>query len=96
MVLGSQGPGRVGRRRFFLTVGRVPDQRSKKQGAINYFRANPQVFVLLVICVVLGLGTFIAVLVALALSGSGQTTGYPSGAIVSLRAALGLLHLAVG
>ena len=28
------------------------------------FRANPQAFVLLVICVVLGLGTFVAVLIA--------------------------------
>ena len=35
----------------------------------KYFRANPQVFVLFVICVVLGLGTFIAVLIALAQAG---------------------------
>ena len=31
----------------------------------KYFRANPQVFVLFLVCVVLGLGTFIAVLIAL-------------------------------
>ncbi len=36
----------------------------------KFFRANPQVFVLLLICVVLGLGTFIAVLVALVQSGT--------------------------
>ncbi len=35
----------------------------------KYFRANPQVFVLFLVCVVLGLGTFIAVLVALVQSG---------------------------
>ena len=36
------------------------------QGVIKFLRANPQALVLLVICVVLGLGTFIAVLIALA------------------------------
>jgi hypothetical protein len=54
-----------------------------------YFRANPQVFVLLVICVVLGLGTFIAVLVALATSGSTRTNGEPSGAILALQMLFG-------
>jgi hypothetical protein len=64
------------------------------QGVIKYFRANPQALVLLVICVVLGLGTFIAVLVALASSPGGQTTGDPEGvilgahALTTLRAAL--------
>ncbi len=53
-----------------------------------YFRANPQVLVLLVICIVLGLGTFLAVLVALATSGSDQTTGEPSGAILGLHATI--------
>jgi hypothetical protein len=47
----------------------------------KYFRANPQVFVLFVICVVLGLGTFIAVLIAIAQSGNGTPTGEPSGVI---------------
>ena len=37
---------------------------------VNYFRANPQVFVLFMVCLVLGLGTFIAVLVALVQSGN--------------------------
>jgi hypothetical protein len=58
------------------------------QGVIRYFRANPQVFVLLVICVVLGLGTFIAVLVALATAPSDQTTGEPSGLIIGTHAVL--------
>jgi hypothetical protein len=52
----------------------------------RFLRANPQAFVLLVICVVLGLGTFIAVLIAIAQSGGG-TPVYPSG-LVSLAAPL--------
>jgi hypothetical protein len=53
-----------------------------------YFRANPQVFVLLVICLVLGLGTFLAVLFGLVTAGSDQTTGEPSGAILGVHAIL--------
>ena len=58
------------------------------RGLADYFKANPQVFILLVICVVLGLGTFIAVLIAVA--GSGNTTGpgYPSGVVLGGRALL--------
>jgi hypothetical protein len=59
------------------------------QPLIRFFRANPQVFVLAVICVVLGLGTFIAVLVAIAGSGSGAPSGEPSGAIAPLAALIG-------
>ncbi len=65
------------------------------QGVIKYLRANPQALVLLVICVVLGLGTFIAVLVALASSPKGQTTGDPEGVILGARAALAALHGAI-
>jgi hypothetical protein len=64
------------------------------QGAIRYFRANPQVFILLVICIVLGLGTFFAVLVALATSPTDQTTGEPSGVILGAHAALTSLRAA--
>jgi hypothetical protein len=56
---------------------------------IRFFRANPQVFVLLVICVVLGLGTFIAVLIAIAGSGNGTPSGEPSGLIAPFAALLG-------
>jgi hypothetical protein len=56
------------------------------KGLVAYFKANPQVFMLLLICVVLGLGTFIAVVVALALSGNATPTGEPSGAILALHA----------
>ncbi|HTU85199.1 MAG TPA: hypothetical protein VMF57_06465 [Solirubrobacteraceae bacterium] len=62
------------------------------QGVIKYFRANPQALVLLVICVVLGLGTFIAVLIALAESPNGQTAGYPEGVILGAHAALTTLR----
>jgi len=57
-----------------------------------FLRANPQLVVLLVICVVLGLGTFIAVLVSLVTSGSDQTTGEPSGAIMRVQAAIVVAH----
>jgi hypothetical protein len=55
----------------------------------KYFRANPQVFVLFLVCVVLGLGTFIAVLVALVQSGATTPSGEPSGAIALAGALLG-------
>jgi hypothetical protein len=48
---------------------------------VKYFRANPQVFVLFLVCVVLGLGTFIAVLVALVQAGTTTPSGEPSGVI---------------
>ena len=54
------------------------------RGLIDYFRENPQVFVLLVVCVVLGLGTFIAVIISLIAAGNTQTTGEPSGVITFL------------
>jgi hypothetical protein len=65
------------------------------QGVIKYFRANPQALVLLVICVVLGLGTFIAVLIALASSPNGQTTGYPEGAITGAHVGLTTLRMSL-
>ena len=55
---------------------------------IGFLRANPQAFVLLVICVVLGLGTFLAVVFGLLSAGSVKTTGEPSGVIVGGHAAI--------
>jgi hypothetical protein len=49
---------------------------------VKFFRRNPQVFVLLIICLVLGIGTFLAVLISLIGSGSTQVSGEPSGAIL--------------
>jgi hypothetical protein len=54
----------------------------------KYLRANPQVFVLFVICLVLGLGTFIAVVIALAQSGTTTPSGEPSGVIAIAAAVL--------
>ena len=48
-----------------------------------FFKANPQVLILLIICVVLGLGTFVAVLIGVASSGSTTTNGYSTGALLS-------------
>jgi hypothetical protein len=55
---------------------------------VRFFRANPQVFLLLVICVVLGLGTALIVIFGIVSSGSTTTTGDPTGLITPL------LHLA--
>lgn len=61
------------------------------QQLVAFFRKNPQVFVLLVICLVLGVATFLAAVVGLISSGSTKITGEPSGAIVvALRLAAGL------
>jgi ABC-type dipeptide/oligopeptide/nickel transport system permease subunit len=54
----------------------------------DFMRANPQVLILLLICLVLGLGTFIIVLLGVASSGSTKTTGYPSDAIFVVRTLL--------
>jgi hypothetical protein len=51
------------------------------RGIRDFLRANPQVFVLLIICVVLGVGTFIAVFFGLLTAGSTNTNGEPSGVI---------------
>jgi hypothetical protein len=52
---------------------------------LKFFRTNPQALVLLVICLVLGLGTFIAVMVGLISAGSSTTTGEPDGLISVLH-----------
>ena len=52
---------------------------------VKFLRANPQVFALLVVCVVLGLGTALLVIFGIISSGSTTTTGEPSGAIALLH-----------
>jgi hypothetical protein len=54
----------------------------------RFFRENPQVLVLLVICVVLGLGTFLAVLFGLFTSKGAHLTGEPSGSVQLMQVAL--------
>jgi hypothetical protein len=56
---------------------------------VKFFRSNPQALALLVICLILGLGTFLAVILGLVSSGSTTTSGDPSGVIVALRAVIG-------
>jgi hypothetical protein len=52
-------------------------------GAVwKYLRSNPQVLVLLLICLILGLGAFIAVLFGLLSAKSSTTIGEPSGVIM--------------
>ena len=53
----------------------------------DFMRANPQVLILLIICLVLGIGTFVIVLFGVATSGSTQTNGYPSDAIFGTTSA---------
>jgi hypothetical protein len=50
---------------------------------VKFLRANPQLLVLLIICLVLGLGTFLAVMFGLVSSGSTTTTGFPEGVIAA-------------
>jgi hypothetical protein len=52
---------------------------------LSYLRANPQVAILLFVSVVLGVGTFVLVMISVASSG-GQGTGDPDGS------SLGMLH----
>jgi hypothetical protein len=65
------------------------------QSVIRFLRDNPQALALLVICVVLGLGTFIAVIVALITSPTDQTTGDPSGVILGAQTGWHAVHAAV-
>ena len=52
---------------------------------VKFFRANPQALLLLLICLILGLGTAIVVLFGIASSGSTTTNGYPEGFMTLLR-----------
>ena len=55
----------------------------------SFLRENPQVLILLIICLVLGLGTFIVVLLGVAGSGSTTTNGYSQDVIMGARALFG-------
>lgn len=61
------------------------------RGFVAFLRANPQALVLLIICLVLGLGTFLAAVFGLASSGSTTTNGYPSDTIFGLNALMRLV-----
>jgi hypothetical protein len=55
----------------------------------KFLRDNPQAFLLLVICIVLGIGTFIAVLISLGQNPNGSLNGEPSGVIALAGSLLG-------
>ena len=52
---------------------------------VKFFRGNPQALALLVISLILGLGAFIAVIIALVTAGSTTTTGEPDGLITAIH-----------
>lgn len=51
---------------------------------VDFFRANPQAFVLLLVCLVLGIGTFLAVIFGLISAGHISNNGEPTGAISAI------------
>jgi hypothetical protein len=55
-----------------------------RDDVIRFFRENPQVLVFVVVCLVLGIGTFLVVIFGVIASGPGQVTGEPSGVITLL------------
>ena len=63
---------------------------------IKFLRANPQVLALLVVCLVLGIGTFLVVVFGLVTAPTDQTTGEPSGAILGAHLGLQALRAALG
>lgn len=83
---------RDGPRRVRPPIASGDGPQPVRHPVLAFFRANPQVFVLLVICLVLGLGTFLAVLFGLVTAPTDQTTGEPSGAILGAHAALKAAH----
>src|ERR1700761_9345051 len=66
-ALGAGGAG-LGRRSVAAWGGNI---QGLMREMVKFFRTNPQALVLLIICVVLGLGTFIAVLISLAQHSNG-------------------------
>lgn len=66
----------------------VPDAGSPSHATWQFLRANPQVLVLLVICLVLGIGAFLAVVLGVFAAGSTTTNGEPSGIITGMLSIL--------
>jgi hypothetical protein len=60
----------------------------------RFLRANPQVLVLLLVCLVLGIGTFLAVIFGLLSARTTTTSGEPSGSMTPLHLAIVLVSLA--
>jgi hypothetical protein len=51
------------------------------QQLVRFFRENPQVLVLAIVCLVLGIGTFLIVVFGLVSAGTTQVSGAPSGLV---------------
>lgn len=60
-------------------------QLSGVHDLVKFFRSNPQALALLIVCIVLGLGTFLAVMIGLITASSHNTAGYPEGLISAVR-----------
>jgi hypothetical protein len=58
---------------------------------VDFFRRNPQALALLIICLVLGVGTFIAVLIAIAGSPNHNGPGYPNGVLAGFQTLVAFL-----
>ena len=65
-----------------MTARAAHDSIFPMHGMMAFLRRNPQVLVLLIICLVLGLGTFLAVVLGLVSAGSTKVTGEPVGLLV--------------
>ncbi len=65
------------------------DNDQAMRDVVRFLRANPQALVLLLVCLILGLGTAIVVLYSIVSSSSTTTTGVPEGLIRALHVALG-------
>jgi hypothetical protein len=55
------------------------------RSVVEFFRRNPQALALLIICVILGIGTFIAVIISIAGSSNHSGPGYPNGSVPALQ-----------
>ena len=51
---------------------------------VKFFRSNPQALALLLVCLILGVGTFLVVILGLVSANSVRTNGEPSGAILTI------------
>jgi hypothetical protein len=54
------------------------------RAVVKFFRANPQAFALFLVCLILGVGTFLAVMFGLLSAGSTTTSGEPAGVVWTL------------
>jgi hypothetical protein len=73
--------GTMGEEGATSVVAELVEDHVAMHGVRRFLRENPQVLVLLLICLILGIGTFLIVVFGIASSGPGHVTGEPSGSI---------------